>query len=83
MQDLERETGEVIDIEYEAVALDTENKDIIEEASIDKEESYNTKKINLTDELVKLKKILDDGIITEEEFTKIKKDLIDKSMQAN
>lgn len=35
IQDLERETGEVIDIEYEAVAADTENKDIIEEASID------------------------------------------------
>lgn len=81
IQDLERETGEVIDIEYEAV--DTEYKDTIKEASIDKEESSNTNKINLTDELVKLKKILDDGIITEEEFTEIKKDLIHKSMQSN
>lgn len=81
IQDLERETGEAIDIEYEAV--DTEYKDIIEEASIEKEESSNINKFNLTDELVKLKKILDDGIITEEEFKEIKKDLIHKSMQAN
>jgi len=81
IQDLERETGEVIDIEYEAV--DTEYNDIIEEASIEKEESSNINKFNLTDELVKLKKILDDGIITEEEFKEIKKDLIHKSMQAN
>jgi len=44
---------------------------------------YNVNKLNLTDELVKLKKILDDGIITEEEFKEIKKDLIHKSMQAN
>lgn len=81
IQDLERETGQAIDIEYEAV--DTEYNDIIEEASIEKEESSNINKFNLTDELVKLKKILDDGIITEEEFKEIKKDLIHKSMQAN
>lgn len=74
IQDLERETGEAIDIEY---------NDIIEEASIEKEESSNINKFNLTDELVKLKKILDDGIITEEEFKEIKKDLIHKSMQSN
>jgi len=43
---------------------------------------YNVNKLNLTDELVKLKKILDDGIITEEEFKEIKKDLIYKSVQA-
>ena len=81
IQDLERETGEAIDIEYEAV--DTEYKNIIEEASIEKEESLNINKFNLTDELVKLKNILDDGIITEEEFKEIKKDLIHKSMQGN
>lgn len=80
IQDLEREIGEVIDIEYEA--RDTEHNDIIEEASIEKEESSNINKFNLTDELVKLKKILDDGIITEEEFKEIKKDLIYKSVQA-
>ena len=74
IQDLERDTGEAIDIEY---------KDIIEEASIEKEESSDVNKFNLTDELAKLKKILDDGIITEEEFKEIKKDLIYKSMQAN
>lgn len=34
-------------------------------------------------ELIKLKKILDDGIITEEQFKEIKKDLIQKSMQVN
>lgn len=73
-EDLKRETGEAIDIEY---------KDIIEEASIENEENSNINKFNLTDELVKLKKIFDDGIITEEEFKEIKKDLIHKSMQVN
>lgn len=81
IQDLERETGEAIDIEYEAVG--TEYNGIIGEAFIEKEDTFNVNKFNLTDELIKLKKILDDGIITEEEFKGIKKDLIHKSMQAN
>ncbi len=81
IKDLERETGETINIEYEVV--DTEYKDVIEEVSIENEHNSNANKFNLTDELIKLKKILDDGIITEEEFKEIKKDLIHKSMQVN
>ena len=76
--DLEKEIGETIDVEYETV--DPEYNCITEEAS---ENQDNLKKshFNLTDELIKLKNILDQGILTEEEFKEIKKDLIYKSMQ--
>lgn len=80
IKDLEKETGETIDVEYETV--DPEYENITEEVS---ENQDNLKKshFNLTDELIKLKKILDDGILTEEEFKKIKNDLIYKSMQVD
>ena len=38
--------------------------------------SENTGDINLTDELMQLKKLLDEGVITQEEFTKAKKKLL-------
>lgn len=43
---------------------------------IDDSTSENFGENNLTDELIKLKKLLDDGVITQEEFTKAKKKLL-------
>ncbi len=43
---------------------------------IDGSTSENFGENNLTDELIKLKKLLDDGVITQEEFTKAKKKLL-------
>lgn len=77
IKDLERETGEVIDIEYENV--DTKSDDVREEAAATSQHNSSTSGINLADELIKFKKLLDDGAITEEEFKEIKKDLIYKS----
>ncbi len=81
IEDLERETGEVIDIEYETV--DAKCEDVREEAAPTSQHSSRTSGLNLADELTKFKKLLDDGTITEEEFKEIKKDLIYKSMQVD
>ena len=81
IKDLERETGEVIDIEYETV--DIEYKDVREEVAATNQHNSSTSGFNLADELIKFKKLLDDGAITEEEFKEIKKDLIHKSTQVN
>lgn len=81
IKDLEKETGETIDIEYETV--DAEYDYILEEAVPKNEGNLKKNHFNLTDELIKLKNILDEGILTEEEFKEIKKDLIYKSMQVD
>jgi hypothetical protein len=81
INDLERETGEIINIDFEEVAYDrytNAEKDSTEE----NKNNNNKNKSNLTDELMKLKVLLDDGILTEEEFSEIKKNLIRKSMQS-
>ena len=39
--------------------------------------SIHESKVNVSDELLKLKKLLDDGIINQEEFDKQKKKLLD------
>lgn len=79
IKDLERETGEIIDIEYETV--DTEY--VREEVAATSQRNSSTSGFDLADELIKFKKLLDDGAITEEEFNEIKKDLIRKSTQVN
>ena len=79
IEDLERETGEVIDIEYETV--DAKCEDVREEVASTSQHSSRTSGLNLADELTRFKKLLDDDTITEEEFKEIKKDLIYKSMQ--
>lgn len=68
IEDLERETGETIDIEFEEVAATSD-------------QTSNAEKFNLADEILKFKSLLDEGVITEEEFNEIKKDLIHKSMK--
>ena len=48
----------------------------LEKYIVDNGISENTGDINLTDELMQLKKLLDEGVITQEEFTKAKKKLL-------
>lgn len=81
IKDLERETGEIIDIEYEAI--DTKYKDVREEAAVTSQHNSSTSGFSLADELIKFKKLFDEGTISEEEFKEIKRDLINKSTQVN
>ncbi|MBM7872039.1 putative membrane protein [Clostridium pascui] len=56
---------------------------IIKKIAATSDQSSNEEKLNLADEIIKFKSLLDEGVITEEEFNQIKKDLIHKSMKGN
>lgn len=77
IKEFEKETGEGIEMEYMDKAKELP---LTEEVSEVRENKLKYNKFNLTDELVKLKRILDDRIITEEEFIQIKKNLINRSI---
>jgi hypothetical protein len=78
IKELEKETGEVIDGEYKN---EIEELAITQELLKINEHNHNKWSFDLTEELIKLKKILDEGIITEEEFNEIKKNLIHNAIE--
>ncbi|MBD7911874.1 bacteriochlorophyll 4-vinyl reductase [Clostridium cibarium] len=78
--ELEKETGEVIEKKY---------KDEIKELAIEEEgvgkdgNIHSARNFDLADELFKLKNVFDEGIVTEEEFEEIKRNIIHRSMKEN
>ena len=74
ISDLEKETGETIGVNFQDDSV------IDVEFTTNTNESTKSDSFDLANEIMKFKNMLDNGIITEEEFKQIKQDLIQKNM---
>lgn len=80
-QDLELKLRSILEHNQskpKTITIDAPSSEETNENETKEEKEIETDAISITDEIIKLKKLMDDGILTEEEFTFLKKKLIQK-----